>query len=237
MCTGLQVLVHFLTSFKAYNAALMEGTSREETGDQLAYAMKLIIIPLLSRSFELRQHEVVGEAAVQSMVKDMFDPIEEVQGMLPCACLALCARTLGSGCVKPMIAKRKVKDMFDPLKEVQGMLPFAAIIRTCSLAFCACTLALVFAHASVTIVASIVEDVCLPINQGQGMLSLAHFFVDLLSGHVHLLSVHVHCNAYVFRGLVYLHMFMYMHSTPTQCITTAAAAGSSLFTHPHGFGS
>ena len=61
----------------------MDGTSRDETGDTLAYAMKLIIIPLLSRSFELRQHEVVGEAAVETMVKDMFDPIEDVQGMGP----------------------------------------------------------------------------------------------------------------------------------------------------------
>lgn len=78
----LQVLVYFLTNFKSYNAALMDGSSREETGDTLAYAMKLIIIPLLSRSFELRQHEVVGEAAVETMVKDMFDPIEEVQGMV-----------------------------------------------------------------------------------------------------------------------------------------------------------
>ena len=73
--------MYFLTNFKAYNAALMDGTSRDETGDTLAYAMKLIIIPLLSRSFELRQHEVVGQAAVETMVKDMFDPIEDVQGM------------------------------------------------------------------------------------------------------------------------------------------------------------
>lgn len=79
----LQVLVYFLTNFKAYNAALMDGSSREETGDTLAYAMKLIIIPLLSRSFELRQHEVVGESAVETMVKDMFDPIEDVQGTAP----------------------------------------------------------------------------------------------------------------------------------------------------------
>lgn len=77
----LQVLIHFLSSFKAYNTALLEGSSKEETGDQLAHAMKLIIIPLLTRSYELRQHEVVGEATVESMVKDMFDPIEEVQGI------------------------------------------------------------------------------------------------------------------------------------------------------------
>ena len=68
----------------------MDGTSREEVGDQLAYAMKLIIIPLLSRSFELRQHEVVSEAAVESMVKDMFDPSEEVQGKKACASRPLC---------------------------------------------------------------------------------------------------------------------------------------------------
>ena len=49
-------------------------------GDQLAYAMKLIIIPLLSRSFELGQHEIVADVTVDSMVKDMFDPAEEVQG-------------------------------------------------------------------------------------------------------------------------------------------------------------
>ena len=61
----------------------MDGSSQDETGDTLAYAMKLIIIPLLSRSFELRQHEVVGEAAVETMVKDMFDPIEDVQGTSP----------------------------------------------------------------------------------------------------------------------------------------------------------
>ena len=58
----------------------MNSTSREEVGDQLAYAMKLIIIPLLSRSFELGQHEIVADATVDSMVKDMFDPVEEVQG-------------------------------------------------------------------------------------------------------------------------------------------------------------
>jgi len=63
-----------------YNATLVNSTSREEVGDQLAYAMKLIIIPLLSRSFELGQHEIVGDATVDSMVKDMFDPAEEVQG-------------------------------------------------------------------------------------------------------------------------------------------------------------
>lgn len=83
MCR-LQVVAHFLASFKAYNAALVENTSREETGDQLAYAMKLIIIPLLTRSFELKQYEIVDEAAVDSMVKDMFDPAEEVQGKLQC---------------------------------------------------------------------------------------------------------------------------------------------------------
>jgi len=74
------VLAHFLTSFKVYNATLVNSTSREEVGDQLAYAMKLIIIPLLSRSFELGQHEIVADATVDSMVKDMFDPAEEVQG-------------------------------------------------------------------------------------------------------------------------------------------------------------
>ncbi|KAL0020642.1 hypothetical protein WJX79_010395 [Trebouxia sp. C0005] len=74
-----KVLAHFLTSFKLYNATLVNSTSREEVGDQLAYAMKLIIIPLLSRSFELGQHEIVGDATVDSMVKDMFDPAEEVQ--------------------------------------------------------------------------------------------------------------------------------------------------------------
>ncbi|KAL0051806.1 hypothetical protein WJX82_002492 [Trebouxia sp. C0006] len=75
-----KVLAHFLTSFKVYNTTLVNSTSREEVGDQLAYAMKLIIIPLLSRSFELGQHEIVADVTVDSMVKDMFDPAEEVQG-------------------------------------------------------------------------------------------------------------------------------------------------------------
>lgn len=78
--------MYFLTNFKAYNAALIADSSREDTGDILAYAMKLIIIPLLSRSFELQQHEVVGEAAVATMVNDMFDPIEEVQGKQHACC-------------------------------------------------------------------------------------------------------------------------------------------------------
>ena len=85
----LQVLAHFLTSFKAYNAALVDGTSRPETGDQLGYAMKVIIIPLLTRSFELKQHDVVSEAAVDCMVKALFDPEEEVQGehqLHACSC-------------------------------------------------------------------------------------------------------------------------------------------------------
>lgn len=73
-------MAHFLTSFTAYNAALMIGTGREDIGDQLAYAMKLIIIPLLTRSFELGQHEIVGDDSVDIMVKHMFEPAEEVQG-------------------------------------------------------------------------------------------------------------------------------------------------------------
>ena len=81
------MLAHFLTSFKVYNATLVSSTSREEVGDQLAYAMKLIIIPLLSRSFELGQHEIVGDANVDSMVKDMFDPAEEVQGEVAAAAI------------------------------------------------------------------------------------------------------------------------------------------------------
>ncbi len=97
------MLAHFLTSFKVYNATLVNGTSREEVGDQLAYAMKLIIIPLLSRSFELGQHEIVGDATVDSMVKDMFDPAEEVQGevapgasedILECSQMAITSKKL-----------------------------------------------------------------------------------------------------------------------------------------------
>jgi len=97
------VLAHFLTSFKVYNATLVNGTSREEVGDQLAYAMKLIIIPLLSRSFELGQHEIVADATVDSMVKDMFDPAEEVQGevapgasedILECSQMAITSKKL-----------------------------------------------------------------------------------------------------------------------------------------------
>ena len=60
--------------------ALVAGTSSQENGDVLAHAMKFIIIPLISRSFELKQHEIVNEAAVNTMVKDMFDPAEEIQG-------------------------------------------------------------------------------------------------------------------------------------------------------------
>ena len=76
----MQVLSHFLTSFKAYNAALVNGTSSPETGEVLAHAMKFVVIPLITRSFELNQHEIVNDVAVNTMVKDMFDPAEEVQG-------------------------------------------------------------------------------------------------------------------------------------------------------------
>lgn len=79
-CFAMQVLDHFFASFKAYNAAIANGTSNPETGDVLAHAMKFIIIPLITWSFELQQHELVDEAAVSTMVKDMFDPVEEVQG-------------------------------------------------------------------------------------------------------------------------------------------------------------
>ena len=93
-----QVLVYFLTNFKAYNAALIAGSSQEDTGDILAYAMKLIIIPLLSRSYELQQHEVVGATAVATMVNDMFDPIEEVQGKQPTGCY----NTWSMTCLTPL---------------------------------------------------------------------------------------------------------------------------------------
>ena len=61
------MLNHFLSSFRAYNVALVAGTSSQENGDVLAHAMKFIIIPLISRSFELKQHEIVNEAAVNTM--------------------------------------------------------------------------------------------------------------------------------------------------------------------------
>ena len=66
--------------FQAYNQALAGG-AQMEAGEQLAHAMKLIIIPMLTRSFELDQHKVLDDACVRSMVKDMFDPAEEIQGM------------------------------------------------------------------------------------------------------------------------------------------------------------
>ena len=71
-----------MSDFQAYNQALASNSAQMEAGDQLAHAMKLIIIPMLTRSFELNQHKVLDDACVRSMVKDMFDPAEEIQGML-----------------------------------------------------------------------------------------------------------------------------------------------------------
>lgn len=76
----LQVLAHFMTEFQAYNAALLSGSAQAEVGERLANAMKLIIIPLLTRSFQ-QQQRVVDDAYLTAVVKDLFDPAEEIQGV------------------------------------------------------------------------------------------------------------------------------------------------------------
>lgn len=81
LCCAIQVLERFMTDFQAYNQALTSNTAKVEAGEQLAHALKLIIIPMLTRSFQLNQHKVLDDACVRSMVKDMFDPVEEIQGL------------------------------------------------------------------------------------------------------------------------------------------------------------
>ena len=68
-----------MSEFQAYNAALVSGSAQPEAGDRLANAMKLIIIPLLTRSFQ-QQQRVVDDAYLTAVVKDLFDPAEEIQG-------------------------------------------------------------------------------------------------------------------------------------------------------------
>lgn len=74
------MLACFINDFQAFNQAPATGPAQNEAGEQLAHAMKLIIIPMLTRSFQLDQHRVLDDAFVQTMVRDMFDPAEEVQG-------------------------------------------------------------------------------------------------------------------------------------------------------------
>ena len=71
ICLYAQVIHYFLELVKS---------TTQLTPEQLVASLHLLIIPLLERSFAMDQPQVATNADVETIVKHLFDPPDEIAG-------------------------------------------------------------------------------------------------------------------------------------------------------------
>ena len=81
MCLPVQIMMYFVGLFQQHNAAATatpeQHAAREDT---FVHAIRLLIMPLLERSFEKGQRDWLDQELLSVVMKDMFDPPDEVAG-------------------------------------------------------------------------------------------------------------------------------------------------------------
>ena len=77
----MQIMMYFVGLFQQHNAAATatpeQHAAREDT---FVHAIRLLIMPLLERSFEKGQRDWLDQELLSVVMKDMFDPQDEVAG-------------------------------------------------------------------------------------------------------------------------------------------------------------
>ena len=81
VCLPVQIMMYFVGLFQQHNAAATatpeQHAAREDT---FVHAIRLLIMPLLERSFEKGQRDWLDQELLSVVMKDMFDPPDEVAG-------------------------------------------------------------------------------------------------------------------------------------------------------------
>ncbi len=86
-CLPVQIMMYFVGLFQQHNAAATatpeQHAAREDT---FVHAIRLLIMPLLERSFEKGQRDWLDQELLSVVMKDMFDPPDEVAGRSSLIC-------------------------------------------------------------------------------------------------------------------------------------------------------